>query len=324
MNNRVTVKQAAALLSAADRILILTHHFPDGDTLGSGFALCRALRALGKQSRVVCHDTIPEKYKYMYEDVAPCDFEPAFVCAVDVADRALLGNSLQAYANVTDLCIDHHASHRLFAKQLLLDAKMGATAMLIFQVIKAMGVPVDTAMADCLYTGIATDTGCFKYSNTTPLTHRMAAQLMQAGAHTEPINRAMFDVKSRARVQLEQEALQSMTFYAEGRIAVMMITEEMMQSSGACEDDMEGLSPLPRQIEGVWVGATLRRKADGNYKVGVRTGTHADAAVICGLLGGGGHARAAGCTLTGEPDEVVAHLVETIMSAVPRLTEQGR
>lgn len=321
MSNRVTVSEAAALLQNADRILILTHHFPDGDTLGSGFALCHALHALGKQARVVCHDPIPEKYEYMWDGMQKQEFEPAFVCAVDVADRALLGESLQPYADQTELCIDHHGSHREFEKQLLLDAGMGANAMIMMQVIEALGVSLDVPMADCLYTGIATDTGCFKYSNTTPQTHRMAAQLMEIGAHAEMINRAMFDIKSRARVALEQQALQSMVFFADGKIALMKITEEMMKTSGACESDMEGLSPLPRQIEGVWVGATLRRKADGNYKVSVRTGTHADASQICALLGGGGHARAAGCTLVGSDDEVVAQLLDAIEKAVPRLSE---
>ena len=321
MSDRVTVSQAVALLREADRILILTHHFPDGDTLGSGYALCRALHALGKQARVACSDPIPEKYAYMWEGMEEQDFEPAFVCAVDVADANLLGEKLQPYAEQTELCIDHHASHRSYEKRLLLDADMGATAMLILQVIEELGVAVDVVMADCLYTGIATDTGCFKYSNTTPLAHRMAAQLMEAGAHVESINRAMFDIKSRARIALEQEALQSMLFYADGRIAVMKITEEMMKTSGACEGDMEGLSPLPRQIEGVWVGATLRRKEDGSYKVSVRTGAHADASEICVLLGGGGHARAAGCTLTGSEEEVTAQLLKAIGEAVPRLRE---
>ncbi len=324
MSERITVARAAALLKEQDRILILTHQFPDGDTLGSAYALCRALRALGKQVRVLCNDPIPEKYEYMMQGLEEQSFEPAFVCAVDVADQKLLGDSLQGYAAQTVLCIDHHGSHREFEQQLLLDADMGATAMLILQVIEALNVSLDTPMADCLYTGLATDTGCFKYSNTTPLAHRMAAQLMEAGAHAEPINRAMFDIKSRARLALERLALQSMQFYDDGRVAVMKITEEMMKQSGAGEFDMEGLSPLPRQIEGVWVGLTLRQKADGSYKVSVRTGAHADASAICGLLGGGGHARAAGCTLFGTDEEVVSRLREAIHASVPRLTEKRR
>ena len=319
MSNRITIAEAAATLRAADRIWILTHQFPDGDTLGSGFALCRALRSLGKQAQVLCSDPIPEKYDYMFEDLPEQEFEPSFICAVDVADAALFGERLLPLAERVELCIDHHASHRSFEKQLLLDADCGANAMIMLQVIEAMGVSIDTAMADCLYTGIATDTGCFKYSNVTPLTHRMAAQLMEAGAHNEPINRAMFDIKSRARLMLEQLALHSITYHYHDRCAVMVVTEEMMEQSGASENDMEGLSPLPRQIEGVWVGLTLRQKADGNYKISVRTGKHADASQICGLLGGGGHARAAGCTLSGTVEEVTDTLLKAVAQAVPRI-----
>ncbi len=319
MSTCVTVKEAAAMFAATDNILILTHQFPDGDTLGSAFALCRALQNMGKTARVLCHDSIPEKYEYMTVCVPQPAFEPKFVCAVDVADSKLLGESLQQYADKVELCIDHHGSHRAFEKHLLLDASMGATAMLIYQIIEALNVPLDTVIADCLYTGIATDTGCFKYSNTNPLAHRMAARLMEAGAAAEAINRAMFDIKSRARVSLEQMALQSIVFYDNGRLAVMMVTEEMMRKAGACENDMEGLSPLPRQIEGVWVGVMLRQKADGDYKVSVRTGTHADASAICGLLGGGGHPRAAGCTLSGTAQQVIATVREAVHKAVPRM-----
>lgn len=321
MSKRVTVNEAAAMLTAADRVLILIHQFPDGDTIGSGFALCHALQSLGKTARVACHDAIPEKYRYMVSAVPQPAFEPAFICAVDVADSKLLGESLQPYADTVDLCIDHHGSHREFERHLLLDASMGANAMIMLQVIEAMGAKIDQTIADCLYTGIATDTGCFKYSNTTPLTHRMAAQLMEEGAQAEPINRAMFDIKSRARMHLEKLALQAISFYDNDRCAVMCVTTDMIRESGAEENDMEGLSPLTRQIEGVWVGVMLREKTDGDYKVSVRTGAHADAAAICGLLGGGGHPRAAGCTLSGSVEEVIAQLRDAVHRAVPRITE---
>ena len=319
MSNRITIVEAADILRAADNIWILTHQFPDGDTLGSGFALCRALRALGKRAQVLCSDALPEKYDYMFEDLPEQTFEPEFICAVDVADAALLGEKLLPLADRVELCVDHHGSHRPFEKQLLLDADCGANAMIILQVIEALGVTVDVPMADCLYTGIATDTGCFKYSNVTPLTHRMAATLIEAGAHNEPINRAMFDIKSRARLMLEQLALNSITYYYHDRCAVMVVTEEMMAQSGASENDMEGLSPLPRQIEGVWVGLTLRQKADGDYKVSVRTGKHADASEICALMGGGGHARAAGCTVSGSVAEVTEAMLKAVAQAVPRI-----
>lgn len=323
MSELVSVEKAARLLGDADHILILTHQYPDGDTLGSGYALCRALIALGKTARVVCADEIPVKYAYMTEGVPNNDFEPAFICAVDVADRRLLGRSLEALAEQADLCIDHHGSNIQYARHLLLDAGCAATAMLIYHVILAMGAPVDREIAECIYTGIATDTGCFKYANTSAEAHRIAADLMETGIRYEMINRTMFDLKSRARLELERLALDSIRFYYGGRCAVMFITTDMVACSGAGENDMEGLAPISRQIEGVWVGVTLRQKLDGSYKVSVRTGTHADAAAICARLGGGGHVRAAGCSLTGTAEEAVNQLLAAVRDMVPAIADHA-
>ena len=146
-----------------------------------------------------------------------------------------------------------------------------------------------------------------------------AAALMEAGAQMESINRVMFDCKSRARVELERLALDSMTFYFQGRCAIMIITNDMLETSRAAENDMEGLAPLPRQIEGVWVGITLRQKADGNFKVSVRTGSHADASAICAVLGGGGHKQAAGCAVNGPADSAVEKLMDAVRTAVPSI-----
>ena len=323
MSNAITVHGAAERLRQADRILLLTHQFPDGDTLGSGYALCLALRRLGKTVRVECPDDIPEKYEYMTGGVPMPAFDPAFICAVDVADPRLLG-TLSGYADRVDLCIDHHGSNVGYARELLLDADSAATAMLIYEVIQALGVTLDTAMAQCLYTGLATDTGCFKYANTTAQAHRMAAAFMDCGIPTEMINRSMFDIKSRARVELERLALKGMTFHFDGRCAVMAITNEMIAHIGAKENDMEGLAPIPRQIEGVWVGVTMRQKADGNYKVSVRTGNHADAAAICARLGGGGHLHAAGCTVEEPLEAGIARVLQAVEDSVPGIVTGER
>ena len=313
MSELVSVLQAAQQLRDADNILILTHQYPDGDTLGSGFALCAALRKLGKTTRVVCSDDIPEKYAFMQVglEVLP-PFTPDFVCAVDIADTRLLGQALSVYADKVDLCIDHHGSNTRYAKQLVLIPDYAATAMIICEVIRAMKAELDIGIASCIYTGIATDTGCFKYANTTSYTLRMAADMLDYGIPSELINRSMFDIKSRARVELERMALENMRFYLNDRMAVMIISNEMIEQSGANQDDMEGLAPLPRQIEGVWVGATLRENAEGAYKVSIRTGTHANAAAICGKLGGGGHIRAAGCVVEGPLESAIDVIVQAV------------
>ena len=315
MSRRVTAAEAAAMLKEAEDILLLLHQYPDGDTVGSGCALALALEMLGKRARVACADPIPPKYDYLPKPGG--DFEPRFICAVDVADPKLLG-SLAPLGAGADLCIDHHGTNVAYAENLLLDASCGACAMIVRRVIEELGVPLTRDMANCLYTGLATDTGCFKYENTDPAAHRLAAELMEAGAEYARINELMFDKKSRARMDLEERALAGMRYFFDGRCAVMAITNRMIAESGAVEDDLEGLAPIPRQIEGVVVGVTLREKAAGDYKVSFRTGEGgADAAAIAVTLGGGGHKRAAGCTVPGPVDEAVRRVVEAIRETLP-------
>lgn len=320
MTNNVTVQQAAGLLKAADNILLLAHQYPDGDTLGCNFALCLALQSLGKQVRVLCGDPIPAKYDYMYEGIPQPDFDPAFVCALDVADAKLLGPQVQAtYGDRVDLCVDHHSTNTGYAKNTCVDASCAAATIIVYRLIEELGIPMNTAMATCIFTGIATDTGCFKYANADAVAHRIAAACIDLGIPYEMINRVNFDMKSRARIELERLALDGMQFLYDGRVAVMTITNDMVHQSGAGENDMEGLPPIPRQIEDVWVGITLRQKADDNYKISVRTGTHADASAICTLLGGGGHTRAAGCAVEGTREEAQKAILQAVEQAVPRI-----
>ena len=320
MTQYITEQQAADCLRHAEDILLLAHQYPDGDTLGSNYALCLALRQMGKRVRVLCGDLIPEKYDYMLADVEMPDFEPQYICAVDVADPRLLGPEVEAqYGNRVDLCIDHHSTNVGYARRSCVDGHAAAAAMVVWRIIHLLGVTPTPAIATCIYTGIATDTGCFKYANTDAEAHRIAAQCMGLGIPAEMINRVNFDMKSRARIELERMALEGMEFLHGGRVAIMTITNEMMQKSGATENDMEGLPPIPRQIEGVWVGITLRQKADGNYKVSVRTGTHADAAAICVLLGGGGHNRAAGCAIDGDYTTARTAVLQAVEQALPQL-----
>ena len=316
---KINTTDAAHFLQQADNILILSHHFPDGDTLGSAYGLAMALLKLGKQVRVECSDPIPSKYSYFTSIPNFPEFEPECVVAVDIADPQLFGAKLQHWAQRVDLCIDHHASNSHYAARLLLE-ETGATAEIIWQVIGAMGVEPDFDIAQAIYTGITTDTGCFRYSNTTAQTHRIAAELMELGVEAARINRIMFEVKTRARFEMERAALDSVEYYFDGSCAVMYITQEMIKATGAKDGDLEGLPPLTRQIEGVKIGVTIREKADGSYKVSLRTGASFDASAICGMLGGGGHARAAGCTLGGTREEAR----DTVLAAVEKVMGAAR
>ena len=168
-------------LETCDNVTILTHKSPDGDTLGAGFALCRYLRLSGKKANVVNSEPFPERYSFLYEGYEPMEFEEKTVIAVDIADTVLLGSTLQRYAEKgkIDLCIDHHISNKYYAKYTFVNASASAACQIIYELLRYMGAELDRIIAKCLYTGIATDTGCFKYENTTSAAHIACSELMK-------------------------------------------------------------------------------------------------------------------------------------------------
>lgn len=294
---KIDLNEVASILKANDNYLILTHRNPDGDTLGSGFALMYALRRIGKTARVLCCDEIPDKYSYLYGEGDTGDVNGAYPIAVDVADESLLGeNVLKEYGGRVRLCIDHHISNKEYAERLYL-RDCAATCEIIYDLICLLGIEVDKTIADCLYTGISTDTGCYKFSNVTARTHEITAELMKCGADTEKINKLMFETKSRGYYMLEAAALKTMEYYFDGRCAVMTITQRMFEETGTAESDCDGISGIPRKIEGVFVGVTLRERTDGTVKVSLRSHAPVNSSSICVKLGGGGHSGAAGCEL---------------------------
>lgn len=304
---RIDIKECARLLAEQDDILILTHAHPDGDTLGSGFALCRALLKMGKFCSVVNEAEIPAKYNFLYEDIAQTNFKPKFVVAVDVATPNLLG-ALQDKYHI-DLCIDHHITNTQYADYLLLE-DVPAACQTMYYVIKELGVEIDERMANNLYTGLSTDTGCFRYASTTAQSYRVAADLIDLGADNGKINRAMFETKTKSYIQLEQLALESMKFYDDDRIAIITVTQDMYARTGSNEQETEALAPLTRQIEGVEIGVIIKEKPDGFCKASIRTFDTVNAAQLAKMFGGGGHSQAAACRFDCDVEEARSRIVE--------------
>ena len=305
----VTVKEAAEMLLSFDNILILMHKSPDGDAIGCGYALCLALRKLGKKAQPVCSDPIPRSYGYITSCVEEQSFEPEHIVSVDLAAPQLFGDALSLYTDKVELCIDHHGSNTGFAQYGIVDPASGACAQVVLKIIREMGAEIDSQIAEALFTGITTDTGCFKFSNTSAETLRMAADMIEAGADGAKINRLMFDTKSRARLEAEKAALDTLRFYDDGRIAVICVTLKSLETTGAEESDTEGIASIPRQIEGVKAGITIKEKGEGLYRISVRTTDDVDASKICAAFGGGGHKAAAGCTAEGSLEAVESRLV---------------
>lgn len=298
----IDVQQAAEFLKTNDDYLILMHASPDGDTLGCGHALCGALQRLGKRATAVCPDEIPHKFDYLFSACEKQEFEPKTVVCVDVADTRLLGD-MKETGDKAELCIDHHETNTGYAKRTLLRAEYAAACELMYEVINALGVPFDNELANCIYTGTATDTGCFKFSNTTPQTHLIAAEMMKFGAEYAMINYINFDLKTQGRIKLEQEVLKNIRYFEDGRVALISVPLALVESLDVDSDDVGALANIPRQIAGVDIGICVKEKKNGSFKASLRTSRLVNAAEICARFDGGGHARAGGCSFYGSTRE---------------------
>ncbi len=313
---KIEINEAAEFLKSHDDYLILMHASPDGDTLGCGFALCTALQRMGKRAKAVCPDEIPHRFDYMREGCEAQEFEHSTIVCVDVADSKLLGD-MKELGDDADLCIDHHVSNKEYAKRLLLREHYASACELMYEVITALGTDIDRIIANCLYTGVATDTGCFKFSNTKPQTHIVAAKLMEYGAEITPINYAMFELKTQGRIKLEQDVLKNMKYFGGGHIAMVTVMMDTVASIPDIDsDDVGAMSAIPRQIEGVDIGISMKEKKGGVFKASLRSSERIDVAEIAQKFGGGGHSRAAGCSFTCSYDEAVEQIVAACCDAL--------
>lgn len=319
MNGTITTEKAAELLMQHDNITLLCHRRPDGDTIGSAFALYYTLTMMGKACRVLCSDVFPDKYNYLYEGYEPAevlDWPVEYVVAVDVAAQKLLGDLEEQYGMMVDLCIDHHPSNTGYAALTCLDSEAAAAAEVVYEIINRIGFLVEGKVAECIYTGIVTDTGCFKFSNTTPQSLRIAAELKERGTDTVPINARIFESKSKGKVTAEARLLSALEFYFDDRCAVMPVTLAVRQETGVEDEDLEDVAGMPRQIEGVLVGATIKEHP-GECRVSLRTRGGIDAAEIGKAFGGGGHFAAAGCTIEGSLSYAKELLLAEIKKHLP-------
>ena len=308
----MTTAEAARLLLGWDELLLLTHVRPDGDTVGSAAALCQALRDRGKTAYLLPNPELTATYApYAAPYAAPEGFVPRHVVSVDIAALSLLPENARPYQDRIDLAIDHHPSQEFFARETCLEADSAACGEIVYDIITRL-TPVTPDIALPLYVAVSTDTGCFVYSNTTARTHRIAAALMDCGIDAAPVNKALFRTKSRTRLAMEAWMAEWAEYYDHDRVVVMQIPLSLCLDYKATEADVEELSSLAALVEGTDCGVTLRELKDGRVKISLRTGPRVNATEVCALLGGGGHAAAAGATLHGTLSEVKQAVLQAI------------
>lgn len=314
MNNCIdfTLKNTVKFLKKNNNYIILTHASPDGDTLGAGYALYYGLKQLGKQAEVICPDVIPQKYAYFLCNTDHVSRENAVVIAVDVADKSLLGALRDEFGDVVDLNIDHHVSNTRFAKALYLDAGASATCEIIYELLSMLKVKFNDTIAKALYTGLTTDTGCFKYSCVTAKTHKIAAVLHNYNIEADVINKIMFDTKSKNLLTLERMVLDTAEYHFDDKCMILTVTAAMQEKTGCNGPDLEGITEISRSVVGVIAGVTIKQTGSDTYKISLRTYAPLNAFEICKTIGGGGHKNAAAATACGSLPEVKAKILDAI------------
>ena len=312
MNNTESRSEIFRSVLDADNIQIITHKNPDGDTLGSSFALLHVLKKMGKNAEVICSDKVSKRMRFIsdgIEELLPT-FDPDFVVSVDVASPNLIGDSLADYRTRVDVAIDHHYSNSSFAKKTILSAEASSAGELMFELFEEAGIDFDDYIAEKLYTAISFDTGCFKFSNVTPKTHRIAAQLLNFSFDHSRINTKLFDTASLAQLRIENEAVSSVRQYKNNKITIATVTSEQIARLGVDETEIDGLTAITRRVEGTIVGITVRQKSDGEIKISLRSNENFDVSKIAVKFGGGGHIRAAACVMRCPVEEAEKRILE--------------
>ena len=306
---RINLKAIAEALKSHGRILVVCHKNPDGDAIGSAWGLAHALRALGKKARAFCGGEVPPEFSFLTNGEDGGDFEPDFVVTADVASPSLLPDGIDPEA--IGAVIDHHRSNSLSAPLKEVDPEAAACGEIILDLMRLLEVKIDPYLAGALYTAIAADTGCFRYSNVTEKTFAAAGCLLkyaEKGAFYR-INKRVFDTKSKKRLELDAWAVEHVRLYAGGKLAYLEADLAMQEKFETGAGDLDGLVNVIRQIEGVVVSIVLKQKEEGLFKASVRSEEGFDASEFCAAFGGGGHRAAAGASFTAPIESVRETLI---------------
>lgn len=313
------VDRVAAVLDGAQDVAIATHVIPDGDCLGSMLALALALRNQGKRVVTINSDPVPEMFKFLpgSEDILTPDrviSMPEILVIVDSTDMDRIGSGFGLLwpRAKTIINIDHHVSNTLFGTFNMVNSKAAAAAELIYILLEKMALDITPDVATCLYTGLVSDTGSFQYESCTAETMRMAASLMDKGADTAVVREYLWEKKPLSSIQLLGASLSTLSTAYGGKVAWMSVTREMLHENGLLPEYAEGLVNYPRSIDGVEVALLFRELPDGSVKVNLRSKKTVDVNKIAEKFNGGGHQRAAGCTINEDLERSITSMVEAV------------
>lgn len=323
MAGQLDLERVVQAIRSHDSFVILEHEKPDGDCVGSGFAMVQALQAMGKQAILVSQDPHPAVYDFLpgrpfhtreaYLD--PADFAPQAAIFLDCTDPERAGEALRFAQDKFLINVDHHVSNSRFGDVHLVRPDASATGEIVYSLIEALGVEITLDIATCIYVAIVTDTGGFRYQNTSGECLRVAASLLDKGVAAWGIAEQIFETRSASSVLLLGSALSTLKLYRCGKIAAITVTREMMKAAGAAPEETEGIIGYPRSLTGVEVALLFREDPSGKgFHVSFRSRSRVDVSAVAVSLCGGGHPRAAGAFLQGDIDKVTEEVLLALES----------
>lgn len=310
---------AIRLIKESDNILIASHVQPDGDSIGSILALGMAIEKLKGKVRILKVDDIPSDYQFLPNIELIKEFDDENIdlfIALDCGDMERLGSGKKLALKAKQIVnIDHHITNDNFGDLNIVSPSSAATGELVYKIIKKMDVQIDKNIATCLYTAISTDTGSFMYSNTTYKTHLIVAELLKIGININDININIYQSRSMERTKLFLDSLDTLEILLDDKVAIVTTTQDMLESNDAKLEDTEGIISFVRDIDTVEVACLLNEIDESEVKVSIRSKKAIDVSKICNKFNGGGHIRAAGCTIYGSIKEAKKLILKEIEMA---------
>lgn len=304
--------------------LISTHINPEGDALGSALALALALQAYGKKALAVNRDPVPRilnflPYQHIFQQrdrvTEPYDVLAVLDCG-DLERTALFDHQNLPATRVIN--IDHHLTNRQFGHVNWIQVEATATGEMIYELIKALGIRITPEMALCLYTTIITETGSFRYSNTSSRTFQIAAELISYGVEPWRVAQQLYERNTVERLRLLEELLSKMELSRDGRMAWIMVNQDIFAATKTSAEDTEDFINFPRSIEGVEVAIFFRELTADSHKLSFRSKGRVDVARLAEQFSGGGHRNAAGCVVRGGLEEVKKKVLPAVEEAIKR------
>lgn len=316
------MKKAADLIKKKKNIFIVSHINPDGDNIGSMLALYLALEKMGKNVTVLKADFLPEDFKFLtgYDNIKKYEKDMDSIdilIAVDCSDEERLGNNkdlLKISKHIIN--IDHHISNNMFGNINIVDPDSAATGEIIYDFVKFLGIKIDPSIGENIYTAISTDTGKFSYESVSSKTHRIVSELIDIGTNTHNVNIQIYENMSMEKTNLFLKVLSNLETYENDKIAVACITQDMLYETNTTLEDSEGIISFLRKISTVEIACLLKEIEEKDIKVSLRSKSYVDVSKICKDFGGGGHKRAAGCSISSSIDKAKNIIVEKLQKSI--------